>query len=94
MKTLIIIILLIGSSIGLEFDHPCRTDVKVKENFLAAAYTGIWYEIQRTDDIGADCLIHHYTQMPAEQAFSVMRDGRLDGIDYSEDGIAVRIFFA
>lgn len=52
MKTLLILALFFVSTWSIEFDHPCREDVNVKTNFLPAAYTGVWYEIQRTDDLG------------------------------------------
>lgn len=77
----------------LEFDRPCRTDVSAKENFLKSAYTGVWYEIQRTDDEGADCLIHHYTSSPrANNTYDVVRDGRFNGAPVRETGTAALAF--
>lgn len=77
----------------LEFDRPCRTDVPAKENFLKPAYTGIWYEIQRSDDEGADCLIHHYTVAPGiNNTYDVARDGRFQGQSHRETGIAAIAF--
>lgn len=92
MKQLLIIlsVLLVGA-LALEFDRPCRTDVAAKDNFLKAAYSGIWYEIQRSDDMGADCLIHHYTAS-SNVSFDVARDGRFQGVEHRETGSAFIAF--
>jgi hypothetical protein len=88
IKNIIVIFALICGAFSLEFDHPCRTDVPAKTNFLPAAYTGIWYEIQRSDDDGANCLIHHYTRVASLYGFDVVRDGRFAGVDHRETGQA------
>lgn len=88
IKNAILIFALICGALAVERDHPCREDVPPKENFLPAAYTGIWYEIQRSDDDGADCLVHHYTRIANISAFDVARDGRFNGIEHRETGQA------
>lgn len=89
MKSVFILAVFIGSVWCLEFDRPCREDVDAKTNFLTFPYEGVWYEIQRTDDQGADCLTHRYTKNFALDGFNVIRDGILDGVYYQEEGTAV-----
>ena len=88
IKNVILISALICGAYLVEFDRPCRTDVPAKDNFLPAAYTGIWYEIQRSDDNGADCLIHHYTRRANLSAFDVVRDGVFNRTHHRETGEA------
>lgn len=75
---------------SIEFDHPCRSDVPAKENFLAIVYEGIWYINQRSDVAGPECLTHRYTRIVNKTlSFNHLEEGVLDGAPFRETGIAV-----
>jgi lipocalin len=66
MKYLIAIIALAVFSQAEIFNRPCRTreELNIKTSFIAALYTGIWYEIERYEQIfqaNGDCVTAEYT---------------------------------
>lgn len=69
-KTIITFVLIafLGFIVAVEFDRPCRfaeMSPRVKRDFNVRAYTGLWYEIKRYEEINQfdmDCVQARYTE--------------------------------
>jgi apolipoprotein D and lipocalin family protein len=98
MKIFITLVALAALSHAELFDRPCRTpdQLGVKTRFTPTLYTGIWYEIERYEQVfqaGGECVTAQYTANANgsinvfNQAFVIANNTRV-----SDTGLAVLSF--
>uniref|UniRef100_A0A1B0FY26 Lipocalin/cytosolic fatty-acid binding domain-containing protein n=1 Tax=Phlebotomus papatasi TaxID=29031 RepID=A0A1B0FY26_PHLPP len=62
MKVTLLVLALVGSSLGLIMDRECPNH-SVVENFSTEEYQGVWYEVYRyetSEQYGSDCATFEY----------------------------------
>ena len=60
----VVLVALVAASNAIIFDRPCRQDISVRNDFNVRQYLGVWYEIERYEQIfqlDADCVTAQYT---------------------------------
>ena len=60
----VVLVALVAASSAIIFDRPCRQDVSVRNAFNVRQYLGVWYEIERYEQVfqvDADCVTAQYT---------------------------------
>ncbi|GAB0100000.1 Apolipoprotein D [Sergentomyia squamirostris] len=75
MKSALLVLALVGSSLGLIFDRECPNH-SVVSNFNTEQYQGVWYEIYRyetSEQYGSDCASFEYWATGADSMDLVFR---------------------
>lgn len=60
----VLLVAFVAASNAVIFDRPCRQDISVRNAFNVQQYLGIWFEIERYEQIfqvDADCVTAQYT---------------------------------
>lgn len=92
----VVLVALVAASSAIIFDRPCRTDIGIRSGFDVRQYLGVWFEIERYEQIfqlEADCVTAQYTPN-ADGSVRVINRARIlsNGTNFEAFGNAVLSF--